>query len=84
MTDEAARANMLYSDSDDPGSPVELLMPTQGNIAVFGTTLEDSVGNLIPTITEILTYNDFQSGSSPMHQMPSMQEDSNDQAINNK
>jgi hypothetical protein len=59
---------MFNSDSHDPpGSPVELLIPTQDNIAVFGT-LNESLGNIIPTVTEILTSNnDYQYASSPMH-----------------
>ena len=49
---------MLNSDSHEPvgSSTVELLNPTQNNIAVFGT-LNESLGNLIPTVTEILTSN---------------------------
>ena len=59
---------MFNSDSNDPpGSAVELLNPTQNNIAVFGT-LNESLGNFIPTVTEILTSNnDYQYPSSPMH-----------------
>jgi hypothetical protein len=62
--------HMFVSDSNDPAankSAVELLNPTQNNIAVFGT-LNESLGNLMPTVTEILTSNnDFQYASSPMH-----------------
>lgn len=59
---------MFNSDSHDPpGSTGELLNPTQNNIAVFGT-LNESLGNFIPTVTEILTSNnDYQYASSPMH-----------------
>jgi hypothetical protein len=46
---------MQHSDSHNNQSSI--VTPTHNNVGVFGT-LNDSVGNVIPTLTEILTSND--------------------------